>query len=297
MSFENYNTPEDGPALQEKEGVFCIENLRFHFDEATRKLIDNDSLERTLSEILPDIDRTLGIDGLEENVEVYSFSKREDYDAFLRNRFPENFAIYEESNAMFYQSPDGSERFIVNHTPVPHDLSARELAILEQNKKTLKEVLQISRANIYSSLAHELTHLHPFFAVHGNDETANEWEQEKICCFIGEKIRVRQGNTAFRQKCFVEAQDDLKKDGIPDLESAGTDWEDSKKYEDFFYPYLEKRYGIDQIRQLWELLAHEPKHSLSAAIKNIYGKNLQDMEKDFAAVVLAAHSHTEIENI
>jgi hypothetical protein len=296
MSLEDFKALETRPEPLEQEGLFCFENLAIHFDDATRELIDEEMLGRVLSEILPGIDRALGCDGPTEKIEVYSFSKREDYDGFLRNKFPDNFEDYAGSSAVFYRDPDGLEAIIVNHTPVPHDLSAHELAVLKQNNRTLEESQRISRANIYSSLAHELTHLHPFFVTHGNDSTANAWEQEEICRFIGEKTRTVYGNSAFRQQRFKEAQQALRENGNVDLERIGTDFEDSSAYKDFFYPYLDKEYGPDRLRRLWELLTHEPKHAFGDAVRETYEKDLRKLGEEFSSAMIAARSREEIEN-
>ena len=87
-----------------------------------------------------------------------------------------------------------------------------------------------------------------------------------------------------------------KWDSFP--EENGKNWEQFYDYEDFLYPYLEKQYGLEKLQNFWKLLFKDkPKKPLTKAIKLVYGKNINDIEREFTSTILKAKSCEEIENI
>ena len=69
-------------------------------------------------------------------------------------------------------------------------------------------------------------------------------------------------------------------------------------HEDFLYPYLEKQYGLEKLQNFWKLLFKDrPKKLLTKAIELVYGKNINDIEREFTSTILKAKSCEEIENI
>lgn len=299
MPVENYNA-EEHPDTRPEEGCFCFENLKVELDKKTEGIIDKKFLEEELAQITAEIDKTLGQGRSDAKIEIHSFSDRTAYEIFLEDRFPDDCERYKKDNAIFHQDLDKEERVVANHTPFNIHFSQGELEEIRERGMTPEEaekaIKRIARANIFASMTHELVHLHPYFGGVGNDAAENRWEQEQVCVLLGERIRTRLGNTGLRKQRFEQAQEELRHEEKIDLQASGYDWDSSKEYETFFYPYLEKKYGIERLQQLWGLLSKKPKHPLSEAVRMAYGRELEDVEGEFKKAILEAREYSDIEN-
>lgn len=302
MSIETgYTPPEAYLDNKEKQKLISLKNFDIFRDKGIEGIIDKEDLEVNLSKIKEQIDNILGQkqDLGEGKINIHLFSDRSEYEKFLKQKFPNRFETYVKDNAIFDQNPQTLEKTIANYTPTmlseQDRQKAREYGM--DVKDTEGMVTQIARANILSGVAHEMTHLHPFFGGVGNVASPTKWEQEMVCEFVGEKVRTQQGNQEFRQKIFEQAQHQLEGQNELDLEKDGNNWEKFDAYERFFYPYLEKQYGLPKLQILWKKLFQNPKKPLSQALESVYEKGSEDIQKEFRAAVLAKKSHVEIENI
>jgi hypothetical protein len=276
----------------EKEPVVS-ENFEIYRDKKTKEFLEPGD-EKKFDEVKEFVEGILGSKWrLAEKISVYLFSDEKEYYNFLDKKFPEN----PKDSATF----DKQTNSIANLTPIPKteeidkDLLKKTL---EKEGVSEEQLRDIYLANILSGVGHEFSHLHPFFGGVGNKESENKWEQEMVCTFVGEKIRTKFGNERFRNYQFKKAQEELKqlqKQNKNFLwEKAGENWEKFTDIEHFVYPWLEKKHGIEKLQDLWGQLFKD-KRSLPEAVGDIYGTNLEDLEKDFEKDMLKAENYKEIE--
>jgi hypothetical protein len=156
---------------------------------------------------------------------------------------------------------------VLDYTPVPskEDILKGELIghTLDERKKRL-------RADILSSFAHETAHMHPFFKNHGNEKTANMWEQEQICVYIGEKTRGDISNILFEKGILTE--------NLIDSFNLNNG-EDDNIVANYFYPFLIKEYGLEKVRGIWKNLQEDS--DIERVIEKNLNKNSKDIEADF----------------
>ena len=121
-----------------------------------------------------------------------------------------------------------------------------------------------------------------------------------VCIFVGEKIRTKFGNERFRNDQFNRAQEELeqlqKQNKNFSWQEVGENWEKFTNIEHFVYPWLEKKYGLEKLQDLWGQLFKD-KRSLPEAVEDIYETNLENLEKDFEKDMLKAENYKEIEAI
>lgn len=251
-----------------------------------------------LAELPQEIDKILGTNhNPSEKITISLFSDRKRYEDFLEMKFPQEFETYRKDNAIFDLSQKTGEKNVVSHTPIKK-ISALDQFRLAKNGMTVeqaKEIIQeTARANILSSVAHELAHLHPFFGGVGNSASSDKWQQEMVCIFIGEKVRTAHGGENFRKELFKKAQQEIKDGQLVDLEQDGKDWDNIKTYEQFFYPYLEKEYGLEKLQELWRKLFKE-KENFNVALQLIYGQEASVIQEKFKESMTAAKNRQEVE--
>lgn len=302
MSVETgFTPPEAYSDIENKQKLISLDNFDIFRDKGVEGIISKEDLEQSLSKIKEQVDNILGQkqDLGKEKISVHLFSDRSEYEKFLKKKFPNRFETYVKDNAIFDQNPETLEKTIANYTPTM--LSEQDRQKAREYGMDVKDaegmVTQIARANILSGVAHEMTHLHPFFGGVGNVASPTKWEQEMVCEFIGEKVRTQQGNREFRQKIFEQAQHQLEGQKEVDLEKDGNNWDKFDAYERFFYPYLEKQYGLPKLQILWKMLFQELKKPLSEALQSVYVEDSNDIQKGFKAAILTAKNHEEIENV
>lgn len=285
-------------SLQEKKDT-PLDNQSFviNCDPKTEIILKENKYKEELSKITKYINNILGQNNhiRNEKINIYLFSDKQTQLNFIKHKFPDKFEIYAKDNASFDLNPITKEKSIINYTPIK-ELSTNDLPKLKKAGITIEQAEKIIQetafANIMSSIAHELSHLHPFFGGVGNIASDNKWEQEQVCSFIGEKIRIHYGATNFREQTFKKAQGELKNKPIIDLEHDGYNWDVRNYYEEFFYPYLEKRFGLTILYNLWVEL-FKNKINFNTAIEKTYGTNIVE---DFKDSMLKASTYREIES-
>lgn len=137
--------------------------------------------------------------------------------------------------------------------------------------------------SLLSGMAHELTHLHPFYGGVGNEETLNIWEQEMVCALVGDTIRER-----FEPEASTWLFDRAKRE-LTALDQkgervslAGIGGPESRRLARMVYPWLQKHYGLDKLRIFWTKLAGH-QEDLASAAQAAFGKDLSALEDEFAA--------------
>lgn len=276
----------------EKEPMVS-EDFEIYRDKKTKEFLEPGD-EKKFDEVKEFVEGILGSkEWPTKRISVYLFSDEKEYYNFLDKKFPEN----PKDSATF----DKQTNSIANLTLIRKlEETNKDLLkkTLEKEGISEKQIRDIYLANILSGVGHEFSHLHPFFGGVGNRESKNKWEQEMVCTFVGEKIRTKFGNERFRNYQFKKAQEELKqlqKQNKNFLwQEAGENWEKFTNIEHFVYPWLEKKHGIGKLQDLWRRLFKDKK-PLSEAIEDIYGTNLEDLEKDFEKDMLKAGNCKEIE--
>lgn len=253
-----------------EKGGMVFENFDVCYDKNTKEFLEEDVKEK-FSEIKEFVDNVLGLEWEidHEKVKVYLFSDEKQYLDYLSKNFPD----VPKGSATF----DSKTNSIFNYTSVP-----------EQDKDKT-----IYQANMLSGIAHELGHLHPFFGGVGNRGSKNKWEQEMVCNFIGEKIRTKFGNENLRNIQLKKAQEEVKTKSLS-WKKAGDDWENFTSAERFVYPWLEKKYGLEKLQDLWHQLFKEKK-TLPEAIKDVYETEISDLEDNFEKDILEAKDYKDVE--
>lgn len=280
--------PVEAKDLESKE-TFKFEVIS---DQGAEKLFSPGELQEKLEQVSNFVNETLGIgDSTLNQIHTYLFSDRGRYEEFLKNLAPDKPESYARDNAVFYYNHKTGEKYIVNLTPSElSEEDIRKVASHGMDIAVAKSMFNATaKANILSSVAHEMTHLHMFFGGVGNDDEKSKWNQEMICEFIGEKVRINEGNNKLRQDLFQQAQGEKLQ---TNLEATGQDWSQIYATERFFYPYLEKQYGKSKLQELWMELQNSGQ-TLPIALKEVYEKD--DLEDEFKDVLNNATDRKDIE--
>lgn len=234
----NFEEPKSQGFQDSTQGFQESTNLKFKLfcDKKIQELLNQKEIVQDLEKIREQIEKILGKSwNLKDEIKVHLFSKREDYEEFIKSNFSERAETYIKDNAIFSQNAETGEKIIATYKPV-------ELS--EEDKKKLKEkglkveiieerFKEMLKANILSAVAHEMSHLHPFFGGVGNENSPSKWHQEMVCIFIGEKIRTQYGNQKLKEELLRKAREEIKNKNIINLEEDGNDWEKINSYEFF----------------------------------------------------------------
>jgi len=257
----------------EKSGVVFEDFDVAFFDDAKEAM--GDKFEEDLKETKELVDDVLGTEWKigENKLKLYLFCDEQQYKEYLKRNFPKSPPDW----ATFDQKTNS----ILKCSAIPQK----------------KEDINICRANMFAGVGHEMAHLHPFFGGVGNKASKGKWEQEMVCVFIEDKIRAKMGNDRM-QKIFLDRAkkelEQFKKERKDfSLKEIDTDWENFYSVERLVYPWLEKKYGIEKLRQLWTMLFKEKKE-LEESLKEIYGKETKDIEDDFQEDVIKTEEYKEI---
>ena len=254
----------------EKNGIVFDDFDVACFDKA--KEVMGDKFEEDLEKTKDLVDEILGSKWEigDNKLKLYLFCDENQYKEYLRKHFPKSPADW----ATF----DKKTNSILKCAAVPKR---------EEDKI-------ICRANMFAGIGHEMAHLHPFFGGVGNKASKGKWEQEMVCVFIEDKIRAKMGNERMQKINLENAKKELekfRKEGESfSLKETDTDWENFYSAERFVYPWLEKKYGLGKLRQLWTILFKEKKE-LGESLKEIYGKEVKDIEKDFQEDIIQAEDY------
>jgi hypothetical protein len=240
------NNFENKEVNNEKEG-----KIEINLDEKINSLIDiNENDIFSINKSIDDIFKTESSN--EETVKYYVFSKKEDLKDFVDKNIVSEKDLLKD-NASFYINPENQEKMVFVCAPV--SVEENYDTDIERRKKELK-------LNILSSFAHETTHMHQFFKKHGNEETANMWEQEQICVYVGEKTRGDISEVLYDNGLLTNELIDSF-----DLESG--EWDNFEKGKsaviNYFYPFLIKEYGLNRVMGIWKYL--QENQDIKKAIK------------------------------
>ena len=276
-----------------EEGPLTSENFEIYYNNEIKNILE-DGDEKKFDEVKEFVDKILGSkrDMASEKSKIYLFSDKEKYSKFLK----ENFLNISPESATF----DKETKSVFKYVSVLTKEEIEEYKDLLQKKGIfLKEIENTARSGIFSGVGHELGHLHPFFGGVGNEESESKWEQEMVSIFIGEKIRTNFGNKRFRKYQFKQAQKELKelekKSESFSWEGTGKDWEDEiKSWEGFVYPWLEKKYGLRKLQELWQEM-FKNKKTITEAVRNVYNKEIDVLQDSFEKDMLKAKEYLDIE--
>ncbi len=233
-------------------------------DKGARALVEADpAFAEKMAEIKGYIDETLGLkwNPAENKVKVHLFSDQAAYQRHMETNFP---GVYWEDMASFDQRTNTVFSWGDNY------------------------------ASLLSGMAHELTHLHPFYGGVGNEETLNMWEQEMVCALVGDTIRER-----FEPKAGAWLFDRAKRElAVMDEKGerfsfAGVGGPESGRLARMVYPWIQKHYGIDRLRSFWTKLSRR-QEDLEGACQAAFGKDLVTLEDEFAADFRKAKSARDI---
>lgn len=272
-------------------------NFILNISPEITKLLEKSNFQEKLQSIRDNIDSILGENATSEETLITLFSDKKQYLDYLQSKFPTKYQTYSKDNAVFNYDKNSKTQEIISFTPIPK-ISPEDLNKLQQANISLDEAKKIientAYSNIISSVAHEMTRLHSFFGKVGNDASDNKWEQEQICVFIGEKIRTKEGNTYLREIKFKQAQEELIVNQDVNLEKDGYNWKVINKYEEFFYPYLEKKEGLFKLQTLWKKLFKD-KIKFNKALNEVYQIDPIKLKNNFIKSMLEAKTYKEIE--
>ena len=281
----------------EKE-VLSSENFEIHYDKGIKEIIEPNDNEK-FDEVKGFVENTLGSKWEigDQKLKVYLFSDKEQYSDFLKENFPDapkdNATFDKKTNSIAdltkFTKKEDKEKLLLE---CPHKKEEIEKYFEEYSEE---EIRNMARGNMFSGVGHELAHLHPLFGGVGNKNSENKWEQEMVCTFIGEKIRTKYGNERLREDEFRQAREELKelqKQGKHfSWEERGKDWDNWPKAERFVYPWLEEKYGQEKLQDLWETMFKEKK-TIAEATKDVYGKEVTELEKEFTESLLSAEKYS-----
>jgi len=233
-----------------------------------------EKIEISISENLPEININEGdileskkiIDSVfdkewdlaKENIQIGIFTDRKDLEDFASEKnIP--FEKLAKDSALFYINPDTQEKYVF----VVKDFE-RNKRMLEEMGYSESEVADFLRKDTLSGIAHEMTHMHPFFKEHGNQGTDNLWEQEMICSYIENKTKGDISEMLIRWGYIDERK-------IEEFNLEHGDWSafsgEKNAVIDYFYPFLIKEYGLNNTREVWKKL--QVYSDISDAIREI----------------------------
>jgi hypothetical protein len=274
MPIETPKIEEEREPIIEKSGV-VFDDFEVSFFDGAKELA-GEKFEENLQKTKETVEDILGSEWeiKDDGLKIYLFADKEQYKEYLKRNFP--------------KIPDNMATFDKKTNSI--------LRCGEQPKGEMDE--DFCRANMLSGIGHEMAHLHPFFGGVGNEASnGRRWEQEAICEFIEDKIRAKMGSD-LRQKWEIEwakkEMEENKKEGTNfSIERADTEWEKYSPLGRLFYPWLEKKYGMEKLRQLWATLFKEKK-GIGESLKMAYGEDVDNLEKQFKDEVEKAQNYEEL---
>jgi len=260
-----------------------------YIDEGLEDIVGKAELVQEVQKMDIEIGEYLGEN---ENPTIYDFriySDREEYESYLKTNFPDEFEGTKIDNAVFHYDKGSGEGaliavYVEKEALDPDDPKVQEY--LKEEDISFDELEARAKSNlknnIYPGIAHEMTHLHPFFGGVGNEASENKWEQEMVCVFIDSKMWEKYGNDDFIEKIKLKAQEqsqekDFYEEIKKDFQEGGFEIEE---WERLFYPFLEKRYGKDKLVNFFSDL-FKNKSDIEMAFKTAFGDDLKDATKLF----------------
>ncbi len=207
----------------------------------------------------------------EEEIQIGIFANREELEDFAQKRSIPLEKLTRDS-ALFYINSDTQEKYIF------------AIKSFKENKKKLEDIgyseneaISFFKKNILASISHEMTHLHPFFEKHGNQETKNLWEQEMICNYVEGKTR-GDISEKLREWGYLD-EEKIERFSLNDGDWKSFSKEKKNAVLDYFYPFLIKEYGLENVREIWKILQINP--DIEKAIQEIIKINSEEIVNEF----------------
>jgi hypothetical protein len=261
---------------EEAPDIFSSPPEREYSREKEIEVINNENFpeinlnNKDVLEIKKKIDDILGKkwDLSNENVQVGLFTGRKELEEFAQeNEIP--LEDLSEDSALFYIDPSTQEKYVFIVNP------ARIKEMLKDMGYPEEEAIDFSRRNLLAGVAHEMTHMHPFFEKHGNRGRKNLWEQEMICNYIESTTKGDISELLIRLG-YVD------KEKIEKFTLENGEWNSFSRKNaviDYFYPFLVKEYGLDNTRKIWKGL--QINSEISVVIREILGVDAEEVVTNF----------------
>ncbi len=247
--------------LEKFESEVESERVGFRMENMTEVSVD----EKNVLEAKEKIDYILGKewDLSTEKIHIGIFSNREELKKYAQKRSIPLEKLTEDP-ALFYINPSTEDKYVF----VVKDFE-KDTRMIEDTGHSKEEAVDFLRKGVLSGIAHEMTHMHPFFKKHGNPGTDNLWEQEMICNYTENKIKGDFSEVLMEWGYIDEEKIErfTLEHGNWDFFSEEASREEKNAVRDYFYPILVKEYGLDVVREVWEKLQSNP--DISIAIKEI----------------------------
>ena len=268
---------------KEKEPKIKIGEI--YFDKGLEGILDEEKFVQEIQKLNEEIEYYLGKNTETTSYDFRIYSDRREYENYLRTNFPDKFKGTHIDSAIFYKNKDKNivaTLFIEARTLDQNDPKIQKH--LEKEGITfdqLKTWVEDYKNNIYPAIAHEMTHLHPFFGGVGNEASENKWEQEMVCLFIDQKMWEKY-NKGFREMILNKARKQVKDKNlydeiIRDFKKGTFEFEE---WERFFYPFLEKQYGKEKLVKFWSVL-FKHKADFEPSFEVIFGDKLENIMSIF----------------
>ena len=76
------------------------------------------------------------------------------------------------------------------------------------------------------------------------------------------------------------------------FQETGKDWKKGiKNWEGFVYPWLERKYGLEKLQDIWQKMFKEGE-TITKAVEDVYGKDINKLEEDFKKDILKAKDYS-----
>ena len=277
---------EETLETEKQESIINIGEI--YFDKGLEGILGKEEFIREVQKMNMDIENYLGENTNQAACDFRIYSDRKEYEDYLRTNFPDQFEGTKIDNAVFYCDRENNRMLVAVYVeaealdpddPKVQDYLKKENITFDELKARAKSNL---KNNIYPGVAHEMTHLHPFFGGVGNEASANKWEQEMVCVFVDSKMWEKYGNKNFIEKIKNKAKEqsrdkDFYEEIKKDFQEGGFEIEE---WERLFYPFLERRYGKDKLIIFFSDL-FKNKSDIESAFKTAFGDNLEDVMNVF----------------
>ncbi|MEA3323404.1 MAG: hypothetical protein U9Q12_04230 [Patescibacteria group bacterium] len=252
-----------------------------YFDDNLRDVFDKGEFELEIQKIERGIEGYLGENKNLATYNIRVYSNREEYEEYFQTYFPEKRDNFMENDMTCYYDEKNSTYVIAKFMKrMTLDQNDPEIQKYLENKKINFSELKFQerqnyKNNIYPTIAHELTHAHPFFGGIGNEGSENKWEQEMVCVFIDQEMWEKY-IPSYRKMIMSKAKEQIQNKNlyeeiIKDFKEGNFDVED---WERLFYPFLKSRYKKSQLLTFWSALFKD-KADFEVSFENIFGEKLK----------------------
>lgn len=251
--------------------VYCDSNIKEYIESTDAEKMDD--VKKFIDDILK---AEWGIK--EQKIKAYLFSNEEEYLKFLNKNFPDSpkdmASFDQKTNSVFAYSPVDIEKYE---------------KFLGEGSLTNEDIENTIRGDVFSGVGHEFSHLHhPFNGVGNNEDLDSKWEQEMVCIFIEDKIR-SGFDKKFNKNIKLQARRYLKNlqndNKTFSWEETSNNWDNFTLAERFVYPWLEEKFGLEKLQDLWAKIFIDKK-TITEAVKEIYNRDINVLESNFQSEML-----------